>query len=84
MVTIYTKPSCTNCENTKRILKAAHVSFKAVDVTEDDEALAYVVSKNVRQMPYIETEDDAWSGMNKAKLGRLVAMKAQTATATSN
>lgn len=84
MVTIYTKPSCTNCENTKRILKAAHVDFEVFDVMEDDEALAYVVNKNVRQMPYVETEDDAWSGMDKTKLGRLVAMNAKTATATSN
>lgn len=45
-ITIYVKPTgCFGCSQSKKILNDAGVPFESVDITTDDDALAFV--KNV-------------------------------------
>ena len=41
-VTLYTKPACVQCDQTKKLLDRNGIEYTAVDVTEDPGALRYI------------------------------------------
>lgn len=41
-VVVFTKPECAQCDQTKRMLDRAGIHYTTVDVTEDEDALAYI------------------------------------------
>lgn len=43
MTTVYTKPSCVQCDMTKRYLDKAGVEYDTVDITEDPSALDMIL-----------------------------------------
>jgi glutaredoxin-like protein NrdH len=55
-VTVYSKPTCVQCDATKRALTKAGVDYKVVDITKD---------------PVVVTEDDRWSGFRPDKIRAL-------------
>jgi glutaredoxin-like protein NrdH len=72
MVTVYTKPSCVQCEATKRMMDKLKIKYNTVDITVDEEALDMVMAKGFKSAPVVITEDDAWSGFNPDKISGLV------------
>ena len=41
-VTVYTLPSCVQCDRTKKILDASGVEYATVDASQDADALNYI------------------------------------------
>jgi glutaredoxin-like protein NrdH len=71
-VIVYTKPSCVQCDATKRSLDKINVPYSTVDVTVDLEAFEMLVNKGFKAMPVVNAGDDWWSGFNPAKINGLV------------
>lgn len=72
-VTLFSKPACTQCNQTKRDLQKFGISYTEIDVTVDPEAYDSLVARGVQQMPAVETEDDFWTGYNREKIKALAA-----------
>jgi glutaredoxin-like protein NrdH len=71
-ITVYTKPSCVQCDATKRTLDKIGVGYTAIDVTQDEAAFDMLVEKGFKAMPVVNAGDDWWSGFNPEKLNGLV------------
>jgi glutaredoxin-like protein NrdH len=75
-VTVYTKPACQQCKMTFRALDKAGVTYRSVDVTEDNDARGYVMSLGYLQAPVVVVETAAtehWSGFRPDKLDEIAA-----------
>jgi glutaredoxin-like protein NrdH len=71
-VTVYTKPSCVQCDATKRTLDKLGVAYEAIDVTVNEDAYTMLVEKGFRAMPVVNAGDEWWSGFNPEKINGLV------------
>lgn len=70
-VTVYSKPSCVQCDATKRHLNKIDVAYDVVDVSVDEEAFNYVVGLGYSAVPVVVVGDDHWSGYQPDKLNAL-------------
>ncbi len=61
-VTVYTKPSCVQCNATYRALEARGVEYEVIDLSSDDSALATVKELGYLQAPVVVTDEGHWSG----------------------
>ena len=58
MLTLYTQPACRSCDRVKAKLHEAGVRFTIVDISEDQDAWAYLVNNlEAKSTPVIETLD---------------------------
>lgn len=71
MVTVYTKPSCVQCDQTKRLLKKNGVEFETIDITKDDDALKKILDMGFKAAPVVITDNDAWAGFNPDKINKI-------------
>lgn len=78
-VTVYTKPACVQCTATKKALDKAGIDYNLVDITTDDDALAYVKGLGHQAAPVVVTEDADWSGFRPDRIKALAT--AETAAA---
>lgn len=70
-VTVYSKPSCVQCNATYRALAKKGIDYSVVDVTEDQAAYEHVVSLGYQQVPVVETGEDHWSGYRPDMISQL-------------
>lgn len=75
-VTVYTLPSCVQCDQSKRFLKKNNIEFTEVDLSTDEAAMAHVKALGHMSAPVIETETANWSGFRPDHLNALVAAQA--------
>lgn len=72
MIAVYTKPSCIQCEWTKKWLDRAGLTYDTVDVTQDDAALAAVKELGYMTAPVVVVSttggDVHWGGFQPARL----------------
>lgn len=75
MITIYSKPSCVQCDATYRALTKHELEYTVVDVTTNPAALTYVTEElGYNQAPIVVVDDqDHWSGYNPGQIKRLAA-----------
>lgn len=73
MVTVYTLPSCVQCESTKRYLTTKDVAFEVIDLSQDVSAMEKVKALGYQAAPVVVAGDDHWSGFRPDKLGALSA-----------
>jgi glutaredoxin-like protein NrdH len=78
-VTVYTTPSCQQCEMTKRVLTKHGVEHDVVDLSQDEDALNYVRELGHSSAPIVVAGDDHWSGFRLTKLNELAQSKAKAA-----
>lgn len=57
-VTVYTLPSCRQCDMTKKWLDREGVPYGAVDLSEDPQALAAVKALGYNGAPVVIVNDD--------------------------
>lgn len=69
--TVYGKPSCVQCNATYQALDQQGVSYRKIDVSQNDEALAYIQSLGYTQAPVVVTATEHWSGFRPDKIGSL-------------
>ncbi len=72
-VTVYSLPSCVQCDSTKRMLKSIDVEYEEVDMSQDAIALDMVKSLGYTSAPVVISGDDHWSGF---RMDRIKALKA--------
>lgn len=70
-ITLYTKPSCVQCDATKKHLSNLGLSYQIVDLLEDESALATVKGLGYLAAPVVVVEDEHWSGYRPDKIEEL-------------
>lgn len=70
-VTVYSKPSCVQCNATYRALERQGVEFSVIDLSEDADAYAMVSDLGYRQVPVVVAGDDHWAGFRPDKISTL-------------
>ena len=73
-ITVYSKPSCVQCNATYRALTKKGIDYTVVDVTEDSAAYDHVVGLGCQQVPVVETGSDHWSGFRPDKINSLALL----------
>ncbi len=69
--TVYTKPSCVQCNATYRALDSKGIEYDIVDLSEDPTALETVKELGYLQAPVVVTDDEHWSGFRPDKISAL-------------
>ena len=72
MITVYTKPSCVQCEQTKKLLTKNGLEFETVDITQDSAAFDKIVEMGFKAAPVVNAGEDWWAGFNPGKINGLV------------
>lgn len=72
MITVYTKPSCVQCDATKRLMDKLSIEYSTVDITVDTEAFDMLISKGFKAAPVVITDNDSWAGFQPEKISDLV------------
>ena len=73
MTTVYTKPSCVQCDMTKRYLDKAGVEYSTVDITQDPSALEMILGLGFSSAPVVISGSSSWAGFQPDKLSELAA-----------
>jgi len=73
MTTVYVKPSCVQCDMTKRMLDKQGTEYQTIDITQDQEAFDMVVGMGFQSAPVVITPTDSWAGFQPDKIIALAA-----------
>ena len=73
MTTVYVKPSCVQCDMTKRYLDKNGIAYDTVDITEDAAALEMVLGMGFASAPVVISDAGSWAGFQPDKLNLLAA-----------
>lgn len=73
-ITVYSKPDCEPCKNTKNLMAKYDIKYNEVDITQDDEARDRVVALGYMQSPVVVAGDTHWSGF---RFDRIKALRDQ-------
>ena len=74
-VTVYSKPSCVQCNATYRALDAHGIDYEVVDLSANPEALDELRRRGNLQAPVVVTDDDEWAGFRPDKIDELAARR---------
>jgi glutaredoxin-like protein NrdH len=72
-ITVYTLPSCVQCESTKKVLDKNNVEYSVIDLSEDEIAYEMVKALGYQAAPVVIAGDDHWSGFRPELLSALVS-----------
>ncbi len=72
-ITVYTKPSCVQCNATYRALDAKGIEYEIHDLSEDATALEQVKALGYMSAPVVVTDEGHWSGFRPDKIDELAA-----------
>jgi glutaredoxin-like protein NrdH len=75
-ITVYSKPSCVQCDATYRALNKQGLEYEVVDITTDPQALESVKALGYQQAPVVFADGDHWSGFRPDKIKALAAQQA--------
>ena len=71
-VTVYTTPSCPQCEMTKKTLTRGGVNYEVVDLSADAKAMAYVKDElGYSAAPVVVAGTQHWSGFRLGAIQNL-------------
>lgn len=73
MTTVYTKPACIQCEQTKKLLDRNGVEYETVDITKDQEAFDMIVGMGFQSAPVVISGDQSWAGFQPDKINAIAA-----------
>lgn len=72
-VTVYTLPSCVQCESTKKVLDKNNIEYSVVDLSMDESAYEMVKGLGYQAAPVVIAGDAHWSGFRPDLLGSLTS-----------
>lgn len=72
-ITVYTLPSCVQCESTKRVLDKNNVEYSVIDLSEDEVAYEMVKSLGYQSAPVVIAGEEHWSGFRPELLSALAS-----------
>ncbi len=70
-VTVYSKPNCPQCTQTKKKLEQKGVAFEVIDISQDKNAAQTVTDLGYRQVPVVVSGEKHWSGFRPDLLDAL-------------
>ncbi|MGO1791065.1 MAG: glutaredoxin-like protein NrdH [Micrococcaceae bacterium] len=70
-VTVYSKPTCVQCNATYRALEKKGIAYETVDLSQDAAALERIRALGYMQAPVVITDEDHWSGFRPDKIEEL-------------
>lgn len=70
-VTVYSKPSCVQCNATYRALERQGVEFRVVDLSEDQAAFDMVRGLGYMQVPVVVAGEQHWAGFRPDMISAL-------------
>jgi glutaredoxin-like protein NrdH len=73
MTTVYSKPACVQCDQTKKLLDKRGVQYNTVDITQDEEAYEMIVKMGFLSVPVVISGDQSWAGFQPDKINSLAA-----------
>jgi glutaredoxin-like protein NrdH len=73
MTTVYSKPACVQCDQTKKLLDKRGVQYNTVDITQDEEAYEMIVKMGFMSVPVVISGDQSWAGFQPDKINSLAA-----------
>ena len=62
MITVYSKPSCPQCDATYRAMDRKDLPYQVVDLTQDPAAFEMVKALGYLQAPVVIAGDRHWAG----------------------
>lgn len=72
-VTVYTTPTCPQCDMTKKTLTRGNVEFTVVDLSTDAQAMEYVTKElGYNAAPVVTAGTRHWSGFRLGAIQNLV------------
>lgn len=72
-VTLYTLPSCVQCDSTKKVLQKNKISYNEIDLSVDDSAMEMVKALGYASAPVVIAGEEHWAGFRPDKLSALAA-----------
>lgn len=82
-ITVYSKPSCVQCNATYRALDAKGIDYEVTDVSQDADALEQVKQLGYMQAPVVIADEDHWSGFRPDKIDELAKRAVLPSDATT-
>lgn len=80
MITVYTKPNCSNCEKTKRDMDILGIPYQSIDITVDTEQAKVLVALGYRSLPVVcAGADNVWQGYDQDKIKSLLSYSEENA-----
>lgn len=73
MITLYTLPSCVQCESTKRLMAKKLINFTEVRLQEDPQAMEMVKGMGYTAAPIVMAGERHWSGFRPDLIESLAA-----------
>ena len=73
MTTVYTKPSCVQCDMTKRYMDKNGIDYDTVDITQDSKALDMILEMGFSSAPVVISDKGSWAGFQPDKINLLIA-----------
>lgn len=70
-VTVYSKPNCPQCTQTKKKLEQKGITFEVIDISQDKKAAQTVNDLGYRQVPVVVSGEKHWSGFRPDLLSAL-------------
>ena len=75
-VIVYSTPSCPFCHSLKEYLKEKNISFKEIDVSENEEKLKEMIKKSGQMgVPVLEIDNNIIVGFDKEKIDKILGIK---------
>lgn len=75
-ITVYSKPSCVQCNMTYKALDKADIDYSVIDISADESARDYVISLGHLQAPVVVAGDVHWSGFRPDRIKEIAAQPA--------
>lgn len=76
MVALFTKNNCSNCKKVKRLLKVSGITYKEINVEEDDSAFDFVKNQlGLSSLPVLETPDKTYHNDYKEILEKVKELR---------
>lgn len=70
-LTLYSKPNCPQCVQTKRKLEQKGLAFNTIDISLDAASAKIVTDLGYRQVPVVVSATQHWSGFRPDLLNAL-------------
>jgi glutaredoxin-like protein NrdH len=74
-ITVYTNPSCVQCEQTKKYLTSKELAYEVVDLSKNPEAMDMVMEMGYKAAPVVIAGENHWSGFRPDIITRLAESK---------
>jgi len=77
MLTIYSKTVCPYCVNAKNYLKSKNISFRDVNIEENEEARAFMQAQGHRSVPQVYLNgrlfvEGGWTSLSKMSAEEII------------